>query len=257
MLVLVVVLFLMLHGAQRRGLGVPGDVVVVRLAGEGVEVPRHVAAAAVHPDRAVLAVAVVGAAQLEGAAEALRHFLRDASRLDIDNAADGAGAVEQRRRPLQDFHAFRHEGVDRHRVVAAADGNVKRVDPFLHDAHACGAEAVDDGAPRARAVGTVVDARLIAHGGADVVHRLAFEFVGIQYIAGLRESIARERVCRYDDLLDLQRLFVAGRLFGVRGHAEASYYGREKSLRAIHGASPEDREGARRPGGFASLCAML
>ena len=238
MLVLVVVLFLMLHGAQRRGLCEPGDVVVVRLAGEGIEVPGHVAAAAVHPDRAVLAVAVVGAAQLEGAAEALRHFLRDAFRVDIDHAADGAGAVEQRRRALQDFHALGHEWIDRHRVVAAADGNVKRVDPVLHDAHACGAQAVDDGAPRARAVGTVVYARFIAHGGPDIVHRLAFEFVGIQNLAGLRESFARKRVRRYDDLLDLRGLFVAKRLFGERGHGESGCQGRKKSLRAIHGASP-------------------
>ena len=96
-LVLVVVLFLLFEGAHPRGLGVAGDVVVAGLAAEGVEVPCHVAAAAVEPEGRIAAVAVVGAAQVEGAEEALRHFLWDASRLDIDHAADGAGTVEQGR----------------------------------------------------------------------------------------------------------------------------------------------------------------
>ena len=101
-------------------------------------------------------------------------------------------------------------------MVAAADGNVQRVDPVLHDAHARAAEAVDDGAPRAHAVGAVVDARLVAHGRADVVHRLAFEFVGSQHVAGLRESVARERVRQDGDLLDAPPLFLRGSLFGER-----------------------------------------
>ena len=97
MFVLVVVLFLLFKGAHTRGFGVAGDVVVAGLAAEGVKVPCHVAAAAVEPEGRIAAVAVVGAAQVEGAEEALRHFLRDASRLDIDHAADGAGTVEQGR----------------------------------------------------------------------------------------------------------------------------------------------------------------
>ena len=88
-------------------------------------------------------------------------------------------------------------------MVAAADGNVKRVDLFLHDSHAGAAEAADDGTTRARAVGTVVDTRLVADRRADVVHHLAAEFVGCQHVAGLGESIARKRVCRDDDLLYL------------------------------------------------------
>ena len=206
----VVVVFLFLQGAQGGGLGKPGNVVVAGLAGEGVDVPSHVAAAAVDSERPVSAVAVVGAAQVEGAVGALGHLVRDAAGADIDHAADGAGAVEQGGRALQHFHALGDVGVDRDRVVAAAHGDIKGVDPFLHDPHARAAEAVDDGAPRAGAVGTVVDAGLVAHGRADVVHRLAFEFVGCQHIARLRESVACEGVCQDDDLLDdflLRRCF--------------------------------------------------
>ena len=102
-------------------------------------------------------------------------------------------------------------------MVAAADGNVKRVDPVLHDAHPRTTEAVDDGAPRAHAVGTVVDARLVAHRRADVVHRLAFEFFGVQHVAGLCESVARERMRQDGDLLDAPRLFLRGSFSGERG----------------------------------------
>ena len=97
-LVLVVVFFLLFEGTHQCGLGVAGDVVVVGLAPEGVEVPRHVAAAAAaEPEGCVAAVAVVGAAHVEGALDALRHLLRDAARVDIDHAADGAGTVQQGR----------------------------------------------------------------------------------------------------------------------------------------------------------------
>ena len=95
--VLVVVFFLLFEGTHHCGLGVAGDVVVVGLAPEGVEVPRHVAAAAAEPEGCVAAVAVVGAAHVEGALDALRHLLRDAARVDIDHAADGAGTVQQGR----------------------------------------------------------------------------------------------------------------------------------------------------------------
>ena len=171
--------------------------------------------------------------------DALRHFVRDASRVHVDHAADCTGAVEQSRRALQDFHALRDEGVDRDGVVAAADGDVKGIDLFLHDAHPRAAEAVNDGAPRTHAVGTVVDARLVAHGRADVVHGLAFELVGVEHVARLCEPVARERVRQDDDLLDLGRLFLVGCVHGGRGHAEASRHGREKSLHAFHCASPE------------------
>ena len=226
-----VVLLHLLHlfqSVQVRGLGEPGDVVVVRIAGETVEVPRQVAAAAVQPEGPVPAVAVVGAAQVEDAADPLRHFARDTSRVDIDHAADGAGAVEQGRRTLQDLHALGDEGVDRDRVVAAADGNVERVDAVLHDAHARAAETVDDGAPRARAVGTVVDARLVAHGGADVVHRLAFELVGVQHVAGLREPFVRQRVCQDEDLFDGTRLFLRRSFSGERDRPQPRHHTQQK-----------------------------
>ena len=102
-------------------------------------------------------------------------------------------------------------------MVAAADGNVKRVDPVLHDAHARAAEAVDDRTPRAHAVGAVVDARFVAHGRADVVYCLAFEFFGVQHVAGLRESVARERVRQDGDFLDGPRLFLRGSFSRKRG----------------------------------------
>ena len=180
----VVVLLLFLEGALSRGLGEAGDVVVVGVAREGVDVPRDIAAAAVEPEGPAPAVAVVGTPHVDGAVEAVGHFVRDAAGVDIHHAADGAGTVEQGRRALQDFHPLGEEGIDRDRVVAAADGDVERVDLFLHDAHALAAHAVDDRTPGAHAVGTVVDARLVADGRADVVHHLAFEFVGFQHGAG-------------------------------------------------------------------------
>ena len=71
-----------------------------------------------------------------------------------------------------------------------------------------------------------MDARLIADGGADVVHRLALELVGFHHVARLRESFARERVRRYDDHLNPVRLLVVGRLLGERGHGESGCKGR-------------------------------
>ena len=216
----VVMFLLFLPCAQGRGLGESGDVVVVRLAGEGVEAPRDVAGATAEPEAPVPAAAVIGAAQIECAADALRHCLRYSACLDIDHAADGARAVEQGRGALQDFHALCDERVHRDRVVAAAHGNIQRVDPVLHDAHARAAQTANDRAPRAHAVGTVVDARFVAHGRSDVVQRLAFELVGLQHVGGLRESVARERMRQDDDLLDGRRIFGGGSFFGESGRGQ-------------------------------------
>ena len=104
MLVLVVVFILVvivvimalqrLHGHQSGRLRVPRNVVVVPLAGKTVEVPGKVAKAAIHAKRAVLAVAVVSPQGVELAGDAIRHLVRDASRVRVDHTANRARTVE-------------------------------------------------------------------------------------------------------------------------------------------------------------------
>ena len=72
-----------------------------------------------------------------------------------------------------------------------------------------------------------MDARLTAHGGADVVDRLALEFVDFHHVGGLRESFARERVCPDDDFLDGLRLFLRGGFFGERGGRQPRCCGKQ------------------------------
>ena len=200
-LVLVVV-FSLFEGVQICGLGEPRDLVVVRLAGEAVEVPRHAAAATVEPKGTVLAVAVVGTAQVDDAAHALGHFVGDASGVHVHHAADSAGTVEQRAGALQDLHPLRDERVDRDGVVAARDRDVERVDAVFHDAYARAGEAMNDRASGGLRERAVVDARLVAHGRADAVGRHVLEFSGGDDGRRHGEPLTRQGMSHDDDLLD-------------------------------------------------------
>ena len=77
-------------------------------------------------------IAVVGRTQLGRGFQFFRHRMRNAAGVNIHYAADGAGAVQERGRALQDFNALRQEGFDGRQVIRTGDRNVHRVDAVFH-----------------------------------------------------------------------------------------------------------------------------
>ena len=80
---------------------------------------------------------------------------------DVDEAADGVGAVEQRGRPPHDLDPRGTVGVDGDAVVPGLAGEVARAHPVLQDEHAVTVEAADDRAAGAGAEAPAGDARLV------------------------------------------------------------------------------------------------
>ena len=216
MFVLAFVLFLLVmlvmdfHGAQSGGFGEAGNVVVFGGARESIHVPREGAVAAAQAHGRVGAVGVVGGAYRYLAVEAVRGCARDAPGVDVHDAADRAGTVEQGARPLHHLDSFGEERLDGDGVVGAADRHVHGVDAIFHHAHPRAVHAVDDGAPHGGAEGGGVDAGLARNGIADAGGGFAVELLAVQGDGGFGEALAGKRVGGDDDFLDGVVLAVLG-----------------------------------------------
>ena len=202
LLMVLVVAVLLLHGHEARGFRISRNFVVVPFPVKAVHVPGEVAAAPIEPERAAAAVSVISPPYVELAGDAVRHLVRDAARMRIHDAADGAGPVQQRGRTLENLDAVRDERVYRYRVVAAGDGYVEGVDAVFEHAHPGSVEAVNDRAARRDPEGTVVDARFVGDRGADAVGDLALEFLTGNYVAGLGDALRGKRVADDKDFFD-------------------------------------------------------
>ena len=131
--------------------------VVLRLAGEAIEMDDDVSAdleiedaAArvqfVHGARASVDFAMHRQAEDAGLQPLIRHAIVDR----VDHAADGVRPVEQRRRPAHDFDGFEDERIDGDGMIRADRGNVGRVHAILQHANAIRRQTADDGTTRAR-----------------------------------------------------------------------------------------------------------
>ena len=86
---------------------------------------------------------------------------------DVDEPADDARAVQQRRRPAHDLDALGAARIDGHPVVVRRRRQVAGADAVLDDEHPVAAEAADHRPARAGAEAAVGDARLVLEGLAD------------------------------------------------------------------------------------------
>ena len=241
-LVFFVMFFLgFLGGAKAGGLGEAGNVVFVGGTPERVKVPGEFAATAIEPQRGVALVAVVGSAHDHASAHAVGRFVRDAPGLDVDDAADGAGPVQQHARPLEHFHSVGQGRLHGHRVVAADGGGVHGVDAVFHDPHARAAQAIHHRPPHGGAERCRVDARLTVHGGADVVGEVAFQLCALENHGFLGKPSGGEGVGGDDDFFEFgiggfyrRRGFCRRGLFGCRRGGSGGVNQREQRKCAAH-----------------------
>jgi hypothetical protein len=160
------------------GIGVAGDGDVVGLGAQAVDLDcgGGVAGEGGDDTRALAGGRFV--AQLRAARE--RRSGRggwDAVVDDVDHAADGGAAVEQRRRTAQYLDALDQEGFDTDAVIGADAGGVKRAYAVVEHANAFAAEAADDRATGAGAEVSAADAGGIGESGAKGGRGAATEFV--------------------------------------------------------------------------------
>jgi len=152
-------------------------------------------------------------AGLQAGAEVLA-WLDDVNRVEgevTDGAADGAAAVEGRRRPAQDFHALYDFRVD---VVAAGlgVGAVEEVARHFHTVHlskdtvAIDAANVEAGITCSCTSAAHRDAGLVAHQFPDVVDVLAVQFLTLMHADGTRHAVHILRVtgCADGHLLQVE-----------------------------------------------------
>ena len=79
---------------------------------------------------------------------------------DVDESADGVGAVQQRRRPPHDLDPFGDARVDRDAVIAGLARQVARANPILQNQHAVTVESANDRPARTRTEAAAGDAGL-------------------------------------------------------------------------------------------------
>src|SRR4029079_8069539 len=80
---------------------------------------------------------------------------------DVDEAADGVGAVEQCRGAAHDFDAGRRSGIHVDAVITGLARNVAHAEAVLDDQHAIAVEASDDWTRGSRAEAAERDAWLV------------------------------------------------------------------------------------------------
>ena len=177
---------------------------VVDLALRGlVTVGPLTAAAEVHGESAVADVHVAGRAGRQVvAAEIERDRAGRGGDLlagnligdDVDQAADGVGAVEQRRRAAHHLDALGRRRIHRHAVIARLARQVAHPLAVLHHQHPVAVEAADHRPRRPRPERAHADAGFRLQRRADRVLQLAGEIFGRQHRGRLVRLELRARV---------------------------------------------------------------
>ena len=227
-LVFFVLAVLLLLGVE---LGGARDFVVVGAPVERTGVERETAASRIDSTRGeALVGGGVDLRHRAGVETVLGHRLRNRVRNDVDDAADGAGAVEQGRGTAQDLDLVRQEGLDRHRVILADRRCVAGRHVVVQHAHALSLESADHRPAHVLAKTGVGQARLAGQGLADVVREFTVEGLAAQHRGRLGQLglAAPQRRRPDDDFLELVVgvvgavfVVVRRRLLGVRGDGAA------------------------------------
>ena len=196
-------------GAPRAAAG-PEQQVVLRMLQAGVGARLFVRATRV-------------GAQLRPCALEQRVAVALVRRDDVDEAADGVRAVQQRRRPAHDLDAFGGVRIDRDAVVAGLARQVARADPVLQDQDAVAVEAADDRPSRTRAEAPAGNAGL-------PLQRVT------QAPVNIGDEV--ERVERLDGIERFERRLRAARR---RGDGHVLVHGRQAQLE-VHGRRTAGRQ---------------
>ena len=138
-----------------------GDAVVAGRAVENAHRPVQPAGAAPHRRGGRAAGGGRVGGQQRAAGQAVQALGRNPLGADVDQPADRAAAVEQRRRSAQDLDALRRERVCRDGVIRAQGGDVQGVQPVLGHPHPGAVLAADHRSSSRRAEGARVHARLL------------------------------------------------------------------------------------------------
>ena len=130
---------------ERSQIGVPGDLVFVRVPTDVVEVPGEVLTTAVQCKDSAASAGHGVAPQFDHAFESIvRRILGDAGGDRVDHSAYRAATVQQGRRPAKDLDLLGHHRIDAHRVVHARRGSIHGVEPVLHDSDARARKPAND-----------------------------------------------------------------------------------------------------------------
>jgi hypothetical protein len=115
----------------------------------------------------------------------IRHFHWDAVRNDVDQTAGGPAAIQQGRRPFDDFDLLRDDGLQRHGVIRTQARNIQGLEPVLQHLHAIAAEATNDGSACGRTEVRGADAKLLRQRLADAAGDLSPQFIAREHLRGL------------------------------------------------------------------------
>ncbi len=141
---------LCLFGTETVALGKAGDAEIVGFAAKGIDVKDDCAALAGlerEIDHATAGELIGRAAEAHfgGAAQGLGGQIGlDAVRDDIDHAADGAAAVEQRRGTADDLDALDEKRLHAYGVVGACHRGIERADAVFEQTDPISAQPADD-----------------------------------------------------------------------------------------------------------------
>ena len=200
--------------------GVAADLDIVVAAPESVEMKSHVARGAFDADQGIVLGANGVMALLDDKTRFFRQALGNPIVDDIHDAADGAAAVKQGRRPANDLQAFRQRGVNGIGMVGTDAGSIDGSDPVLQDFYAVGGLASDHGKTDSRAEGGVGDADFvlerIAKAVADfLTQRLAGQYSNRHCRVRLRFLESSGHYDFYDLIFDMAGFFLRERAAGI------------------------------------------
>src|SRR5690606_19436528 len=160
--------------------------VVVGRASRAVEVPRERIRRAVEPYGSRSRPGPRVAAHLDERVVPLLHRSRDPIGDRVDDAADRAAAVQQRRRSAKDLDLLRSERIEADRVIDADARGVERIDAVLEDFDARTGETADHRPGRAGAEIGRADAELVGQRLAERIPEPAAQRVPGKYTDRLR-----------------------------------------------------------------------
>ena len=217
-------------GARRRVVqhAQVGDLVVVRVAHVAIDMQAELAEGAVQRAGHVSAVVDGAGARLDLARRLRLQRGRDAFVDDVDEAADGAGAVQQGGGAAQDLDLARHGAFRGDGVVVRQAGHVRRRHAVFQHLDARAFHAADDGARRAGAERGRRHAQFVLQRLAERAADLVAQFVAGQHLGRGQDLVAfavAQRGGGDDDLLDAA--FVDG-LLVVGGGVESRVKGEQE-----------------------------